>query len=485
MADPFGKGYALLNAKLRRMSDEQCEKIHAASLEVMERTGVRLYEQTAIELLRGAGASVSDGNRVRFPPHLVERALSTAPKQVVLHNRNREPVMPVGGHISFFGPGSDCLNIIDHRTGQHRRALLQDVVEAATVADALPHIDFVMSMFLPSDVDGVLADRHQMQVMLNHTSKPIVFVTYDFPGWIDVVEMAEAVAGGPDALREKPFVAGYNNTTSGLRHNEEALQKLLYMAERGLPVIFVAGTLPGVTGPVTVAGSIMLRNIGSLVGLVIGQLKREGSPFIMSGAVHPVDLRTMVQPYSAADSHGALGSMAHYYGLPMFAIGGASDAKLVDGQAALEASLTLMVDKLCGGQIVHDVGYLESGLCGSLAQLVICDQILDWIKHALQEVEVNEETLAVDVVDQVGPDGQFLDSEHTLHHFRDRWYPRLLERDNYDRWQKKGSKSLAQRAAERVDEILAGHRSDSLPADVARAVEAIVRRAEERRGEQT
>ena len=298
-----------------------------------------------------------------------------------------------------------------------------------------------------------------------------------------ITRIAEIAAGGPDALREEPFVAGYNNTTSGLRHNEEALQKLLYMAEKGLPVIFVAGTLPGVTGPVTVAGSIMLRNVGSLVGLVIGQLKREGSPFIMSGAVHSVDMRTMVQPYCTADSHGTLGSMAHYYGLPMFAIAGASDAKLVDGQAALEATLTLMVDTLCGGQIVHDVGYLESGLCGSLAQLVICDEILDWIEHAFQEVEVNDDTLAVDLIDQVGPDGQFLDSDHTLHHFRDRWYPRLLERDNYDRWQKKGSKSLAQRAAERVNEILEEHRPDPLSADVVQAIDAIVRRAEERQSE--
>jgi trimethylamine--corrinoid protein Co-methyltransferase len=219
------------------------------------------------------------------------------------------------------------------------------------------------------------------------------------------------------------------------------------------------------------------------VGLVIGQLKREGSPFIMSGAVHSVDMRTMVQPYCTADSHGTLGSMAHYYGLPMFAIAGASDAKLVDGQAALEATLTLMVDTLCGGQIVHDVGYLESGLCGSLAQLVICDEILDWIEHAFQEVEVNDETLAVDLIDQVGPDGQFLDSDHTLHHFRDRWYPRLLERDNYDCWQKKGSKSLAERAAERVNEILEEHRPDPLSADVVQAIDAIVRRAEERQSE--
>jgi trimethylamine--corrinoid protein Co-methyltransferase len=461
------------------MSDDQCQRIHSASLEVMERTGVRLYEQQAIDLLQGAGASVSDGNRVRIPARLVEHALSTAPERVVLYDRNGEPVMPVEGDNTFFGPGSDCLNIVDHRTWQHRPALLQDVIDAATLCDALEHIDFMMSMFLPSDVDGRVADRYQMEIMLNHTIKPIIFVTYDFPGWLDVVKMAETVAGGPGALREKPFVVGYVNTTSGLRHNEEALQKLLYMADKGLPVIFVAGTLPGVTGPVTVAGSLVMRNVGSLVGLAIAQLKREGTPIITSGAVHSVDLRTMVQPYCGADNIGVAESLAHHYDLPMFAIAGASDAKLVDQQAALEAALSLMLDKLYGGKIVHDVGYLESGLCGSLAQMVICNEILDWIKHAIQEVEVSDETLALDLIDEVGPDGQFLDSDHTLRHFRKRWYPRLLERDNYDRWQAKGSKTMAERAAERVTNILTEHKPDPLPEEIAQKIKAIVRQAEE------
>jgi trimethylamine--corrinoid protein Co-methyltransferase len=290
--------------------------------------------------------------------------------------------------------------------------------------------------------------------------------------------MAEAVAGGPVTLREKPFVLGYANTTSGLRHNQESLQKLLHMAGKGLPVIFVAGTLPGVTGPVTVAGSMVVRNVGSLVGLVLAQLKREGTPIITSGAVHSVDLRTMVQPYCGSDNIGVAESLAHYYGLPMFAIAGASDAKLVDQQAALEAALSLMLDKLYGGRIVHDVGYLESGLCGSLAQLVICDEILDWIKHALQEVEISDETLALELIDEVGPDGQFLDSDHTLRHFRERWYPRLLERDNYDRWQAKGGRTLAERAAEQVTKILAEHKPDPLPRDVAQKIRGIVQQAE-------
>jgi trimethylamine--corrinoid protein Co-methyltransferase len=166
----------------------------------------------------------------------------------------------------------------------------------------------------------------------------------------------------------------------------------------------------------------------------------------------------------------------------MFGLGGCSESKLVDQQAAAEAALTLMVETLGGGNLIHDLGYLESGLSGSLAQLVICDEIVGWLEHFMAPIEVNDETLALDLIDEIGPDGQFLDSEHTLAHFREQWYPGAFERGNYSQWQASGGKSLGERAAERVDRILAEHKPEPLPADVAGAVHAIVERAEARYG---
>jgi trimethylamine--corrinoid protein Co-methyltransferase len=295
--------------------------------------------------------------------------------------------------------------------------------------------------------------------------------------------MAEAVAGGPDALRLNPFVACYINVTTGLRHNEEALQKLLYLADKGLPALYIPVAQGGTTAPVTVAGCQVIWNVGALVGLVISQLKREGTPFVMAGwGAYSLDMRTLVKPYAGPDFRGVAQAMAHHYGLPMFALGGCSDSKCVDQQAGIEAALTLMVTALTGGHIVHDLGYLESGLCYSLAQLVICDEIVGWLAHCLRGVDTSEEALAVDLIHEMGPDGQYLDSEHTLKHFRDRWHPTLIDRQNYDNWQAQGSKTLAQRAAERVDEILAEHQVQPLPDDVAQKVKAIVRRAEEAAG---
>lgn len=470
---------AFVSSQFRRLSDEQCEKIHWASLEVMERTGVRLYEQEAIDLLKRAGGFVSDGNRVRVPSGLVEKAFTTVPKRVTLCDRHGNRVMPVEGNRTFFGPGSDCLNIIDHRTGERRKPILQDVVEGMIVADALPNIDFVMSMVLPMDVPQSIADRYQMEAMLSYTTKPIVFVTTEFSGCVDAVEMAEAVAGGPEALRQNPFVACYINVTTGLRHNQEALQKLLYLAGKGLPALYIPVGQGGTTAPVTMAGCQVIWNVGALVGLVLSQLKREGAPYVMAGwGAGALDMRTLVQPYAEPDRRGIAQAMAHYYGLPMFALGGCSDAKCLDQQAGIEAALTLMVTALTGGNIVHDLGYLESGLCYSLAQLAICDEIVSWLEHCLRGVEVNEETLAVELIDEVGPDGQYLDSDHTRRHYRERWYPRLIERDNYDNWLAKGGKMLAERAAERVEEILTEHKPEPLPEEVARAVHGLVERAE-------
>ena len=247
-------------AQYSRFSPQQCQKLHNASLEILARTGVRLYYQEAIDLLKKAGASVSDGNRVRIPAGLVEKAFSTVPKRVTLYDQNGQAAMFLEEGNCYYGTGSDCLHIIDHRTGERRQPVLQDVVEGVTVCDALPRIDFVMSMFLPSDIDAMLSDRCQMEVMLNNTTKPLVYVTNEFSGCVDAVEMAEAVAGGAEAFKLRPFAACYINVTTGLRHNEDALEKLLFLAEKGLPALYI---------PVVIGGIISANNIKQKDGVPV------------------------------------------------------------------------------------------------------------------------------------------------------------------------------------------------------------------------
>jgi trimethylamine--corrinoid protein Co-methyltransferase len=166
----------------------------------------------------------------------------------------------------------------------------------------------------------------------------------------------------------------------------------------------------------------------------------------------------------------------------MFSLGGASESKLLDQQAGIEATLDMLVSAVCGGHIVHDCGYLESGLTASLAQLAICNEIAAWIRHACQPVEISAETLALDLIDQVGPDGQFLQLPHTRRHMRERWYPTLFDRDTYDGWLAKGGKTLAERAAEQVSQILASHQCEPLTPAAAEAIRRVVLRAEAQAG---
>ncbi len=462
----------------RQLSLSGCEKLHDASLDILRRTGVRLHHPEAVDLLVSAGASVEQGDRVYVPAELVERALSTAPKGIRLYDRLGRPAMQLEGDRCYYGPGSDCPNIIDHRTGEHRKAGLEDVRDGVVVCDGLEHVDFVMSMFLPSDIDPGVSDLRQMEVMLNHTTKPIVFVTNDFANCVRVVEMAEAVAGGSDALAAKPFCACYINVTTAMRHNEEALQKLLFLAEKGVPALYIPIVIAGVTAPVTMAGSMAALNAGVLTGLVLSQLKRPGAPFVVPGCgLTLLDMKTMVNPYCSPDAKGVTHAMGHYYGLPIFGLGGVSEAKLVDQQAAAEAALTLMVETLNGANLIHDLGYLESGLCGSLAQLAICDEILGWLAHLIRPLEINEETLGLDLIHEQGPEGHYIETDHTMAHFRKLWYPDLFERADYETWRADGSRSLGERAVERVAEILSSHEPKPLPKDVAQKVRAIVERA--------
>ncbi len=477
MADVRVNDRQLNSVQFARLSEEQARRIHWASLEILERFGARLHHQEAIDLLRRGGAEVSDGNLVRVPPGMVERAFATVPRRVVLYNRAGEPAIRLEGERCFYGPGSDCLHIVDHRTGERRKALLQDVVEGTVLCDALPDIDFCMSMVLPSDVDQAVADTHQARAMLSHTTKPLILVAYELRGLIDAVEMAEAVAGGADALRRRPLVTCYINVVSGANHNREALQKLLYLAGKGLPALYIPASTGGVTCPVTPAGAVALDNAGVLLGLVVSQLQREGAPYIMTGMQpSPMDMRTMTVPY-ADPQRGIFQALAHLYRLPSFGWGGVSDSKTVDQQAAAEAALTLLAESLAGGNLIHDLGYLESGLTFSLVQLAICEELIGWIQAFLGGVEVSDETLAVEVVGRAGPEGQYLNQEHTRRHFRQAWMPDLLERDDHKTWQRKGGKSLGERAAERVTQILAEHRPEPLPAGVQARLDAIVARA--------
>ena len=457
------------------LTEDQITVLHEASLEIMARTGMRFYDQEALGLFKEAGARISDGNLVRIPPHLVEWALRTVPKNITIYDREGRRAMSLGGYRSYFGVGSDCMYIYDPYTGERRRAVLDDVVNGVRLVDALSNLDFVMSMFMPDDVPVELYERYQMEVMLQESSKPIVFVGNEAASTIYAVEMAVAVVGGLESLQHYPFIINFVNTVSSFRHNKESVQRLLFAAERNLPTIYVPGNARGITAPITQAGALALGNAGQLAGLVLSQLKREGSPFIRSNpSGSTIDMRSMVSLY-AAPERGPFGwDLAHHYRVPIFGTAGCSDAKVFDAQAAAEAALTLFANVVSGANLIHDVGYLDCAMTGSLELVVFCDEIIGWLRRYLQGLEISEETLALDLIDEVGPDGHFLETKHTLRHVREDWCPTVFDRLNYHQWAANGATKLQQKANQKVRDILESHRAEPLPNDAIEAIRAVI-----------
>jgi trimethylamine--corrinoid protein Co-methyltransferase len=402
---------------------------------------------------------------------MVDKALAVTPKRMTLYNRHGKAAIRAWGYNTYYGGGSDCLNVLDHRTGERRRAVLTDVVEAVTLMDALPEIEFVMSQFLPEDVDQRIYDRYQMEVML------IVFVSPDFEGCVAAVEMCEVVAGGAEAFQRRPFATCYINVTSGLIANAEALQKCMYLAGKGLPLLYIPLNAGGVNSPVTTAGCMASMNAGTLLGVVLAQLVREGTPVGVPGwNGGPYNLKTMVGNYVLADEQGVPTSMGKYYDLPVFGLGGCTDAKVLDQQCGIEVALSLMTALLHGANIVHDVGFMDSGLQGSLQLHVIAKDTIGWLRAATAGVPVGEEALALDVVDEMGPTGNYLSHDHTLRHFKEPFYSRLADKGPYSQWMERGATTMEDRAAQEVDKILSSHQPQALPADVQRDVKEIVER---------
>jgi trimethylamine--corrinoid protein Co-methyltransferase len=471
MTDPSSRH----TPELTYLSRDQQDRIHAASLEILERVGALIDEEKSAALLRKAGVRQGEAGTFHIPAKLVDWALSVAPKRIVLHDRRREPALNLElGHV-YYGLGSDCLFILDHRTGKRRQANLEDVNEAIRLADALPNIDFLMSAVLPSDVSPEAANRLQMRSMIENSTKPIMFVTNDFESCVDVVQAAEVISGGAKEHESKPYSCCYINVTAPLRHNVDSLQKVLYLAEKGVPTTYTPMVLRGVSGPVTSAGAVALANAGELVGLVLAQLAREGAPIIHSGGYGDVfDMRTTTGAYTGPESYGVRTAMGAYYGLPTFGLGGSSDSKLPDEQAAVESSLTLLFETLGQATLIHDVGYMESGKCYSLEMTAICDEAIGYIRRYARGIEVNEETLAVELIAELGPGGDYLSSEHTMNHYRETWYPRLFNRNHFDGWLAEDGQTLGERTKKRVEEILGSHNPEPLDQKIGKEIEKIL-----------
>lgn len=460
------------------LTERELDDIHYGSLEILEGTGLNVHHEEARKLLYDAGAYV-DGTNVKIPSNLVKYALDSAPNRIVMADREGNRVMPLEREATFFGTGSDLINTIDLYSGNRRPSTLKDVSDSAKLSDALPNIDFIMSYALPYDIPEGQQEIYQIIEILKNTSKPVIMTAFNNNEVLKkIIEICAHVAGGLEELQHNPFLCIYGQFVSPLEHTVDGLDRLLTCAEYRIPVIYVPTILAGNSGPVTMAGALTIGNAEVLGGLVISQLKRKGAPFVYGGCVSSFDMSKMILPYAAPEWHMASAMMSQLslrYGLPVFSTAGCSDSKLVDEQAVAEGAFSLLMAALSGANIIHDVGYLESGLTGSPVYLTICDELIAYTKRVLGNFSVTPETMALDLIHQVGPGRHFIAEDHTLDNFRkETWYPDLFDRNNYDKWEKQGKKTLHQRATEKAKKLLENHKPLPLKDDVLRKIQSYI-----------
>ena len=484
MSHPDLRGSTGFGSQL--FDDSQLVEIHHASLEVLRRTGVRVRHDEALDLLRTAGCEISNGDLVKFPAAVVEEALESAPSRIVLCSRGGDPRVFLEGQRTFFGTGSDLPNILDLETGERRLSVLSDVADTARLADSLPNIDFVMSMALPSDIAPATSDRHSFLTMIENTSKPVVFTAWDEKGLADIIAMAELVAGGAEKLSLNPFLLAYLEPSSPLQHSETVLAKMMIMADKRLPFVYAPGPVEGASAPVTPAGSLVMANAEVLSGITIAQLRRRGTPVVYGSGSGPLDMRTMVATYSSPEfmlhcrAFSELGQ--RFYHLPTWGFSGCSDSKVPDVQAGADSALWILWTALSGSNLVHDIGYVESGMTCSYEMIVLCDEIIGFVRHLTGGVKLSPETMALQTIDEVGPGGDYITTDHTLTHYKECWYPRVFDRLSYQSWEKAGSPSMVEKARAAARAAISGHAPEALPEETLVALRALVAAADDRAG---
>ena len=468
--------------RLRVLNREQALAIHTAALEILEKTGFKMEHPRALEMLADKGCRISDGDWVRMPPHLVEEALKTAPKQISLYDQKGAKAMDLTGENSFYGTGSDATFTQDVETGERRRAVLKDVSNFATLVDGLENIDFAMSMANPEDapIDDIYV--YVFAEMLRNTNKPIVFIADSGRDIAKIHEIACLVVGGEEELKRKPFILNYSEAISPLLFPENVMEKLIFCAQKKIPLCLPSGSNAGGGAPVTLAGAMALGIAENLAGLVVHQLAGKGSPFLFGPNVSAMDMKSSVVCYGCPEwslTQAALADMRdEIYGLPIWAFAGASDAKIMDAQAGAEAMFSILTALLSRANLIHDVGFLEYGSTSSLEMITMANELIAMSRFYVQGIPVNDGTLALEVIERVGrggPGSIFLMDDHTYDHFMEALFlPKLLDRSRYDAWENEGAMDLYKRCNMEAKRILSEHEVDTKPDAVLKEIEQIL-----------
>jgi trimethylamine--corrinoid protein Co-methyltransferase len=461
------------------LSNEDVRRIHAGSLEILNDVGIVIHHESALRTLDESGATVDHQKQtVRIPPEMAAECTRQPRGLGTLAGRSREHDLIVEPGRTYTRCVSGSIYMIESENGTRRNATSTDVENFTKLQDALENISFCGGSPYPSDVHPSMQDICQIGIMLRNTCKHIRFQPFSGTNLEYAAALAGAVVGGKEELRKRPILSCITAPSSPLRYSREQVDIIVRSGHYGLPVMLGSTPTMGASGPVTLAGSLMLQNAEILAGIVLSQVMNPGAPLSYGPRMPTMDMRTGLSTWGSVEfglAAAAAIQVGQAYGLEIDAYGPSTDAKVLDEQAAIERTFNALLPALAGAHIINGAGVLESILSVSMEQLVIDNEMLGMMFRLLRGIQVDEETLAQDIIRKLGPGGNYLADRHTLEHFKaEHFIPELFDRRTRAAWERAGSKNVVTTSKEAVGRILMKHRVASLDKDVTSQMDAIL-----------
>ena len=456
---------ALNGGQFRLFNENDVANLHEHVCRLLSEIGVRVKSKRAFEIFRRGGADCDPVSElVKIPVSMLENTIRIAPSKIIIHGRDEKHDAVLEKNRVHFGTGGTVMNVFDFNTGEKRHSAVSDLRDLALLTDALDNIAFHVIHTYPGDVSESDVDVNRFFWSILNTAKPVMGGMYTMQGLKDAIRISEMIAGGEAKLRERPFVSFITLMVSPLVMDWHYTDFLIEIALKGLPVAVPSEPLSGATAPVTLAATIAINLAESLAGLTLTQLVNPGCPAFIGTTSSIMDMSTGTYVAGAIESsliNAGIAQMAQYYDLPLYATGGQSDSKLNDSQAGYESALQALTLGLSGANWVHDaLGLLENCTAVSYEKTVIDNEILGNVLRVLKGVEVNEETLAFDVIKEAGPGGNFLANDHTVEHFRNEFYlPKVSDRLDRAAWLKNGGLDAHARAHRIARGIITAHKA--------------------------
>jgi len=462
-------------------SRDEMDSIHYATLQILQDTGIKVMSEKALEVFQGGGAFVERFGKygiVKLPSYLVEDCAYWAPRSIVYDARNPDDDYVAEPNRVGFTTFGGCINVIDPATRQLRRATKQDCGEIARVCDCLDEICVADRAVNSTDVPVATQSVHNLHAMLSNTGKHI-FLGADSARALQVMlELAVACTGGREAFERRPIFTVTVCPLSPLTLPQNTCDVIMEAAKIGLGIMIMPMALSGGTSPVTMAGTLAIHNAEVLGSIVLAQLMNKGLPCTYGSSSTILDLRYGTTAIGAPEYgmiNASISKLAQYYKLPCFVGGGASDSKVPEIQAGYEFTLSATLSALAGANIVFGSGVIEQGLTMDYAKLIMDAEMIRMVQTAIRGVTISDETLAFDVIHEVGPGGAFISHDQSFNLMRSQSRAELFDRRTRSNWMKKTrGEAMRERAYEAAAQILESHEPHPLPDGAAETMKELV-----------